>query len=205
MPDGTLKRIALACGTAAALVVGAPGVAHAATGQYTMTAGPGGICNFVMANDTTADGQFGGPDVWNGVVWLQLVTPLRGGLPVRATVSCSVQNNGVDWFTVLGPISGAGLIVGAGQIQFGEVLPTDSIEICAHVTMDGVTTVTCNPAVVTSVDDIAGNVIDGVLCPVFQAIAPVVNVARPVIDIDPVSGDIHILNNWIYDCPPYGV
>lgn len=190
-----MKRLALTCLTAGLLVAAAPGAALAAAG-YVMSAD--GICSFRVANDTSDGAQFGGPDVWNGVVWMAYETPLQGTTLATATVSCEATVNGVNQGTVLPSKTGQGPIADIGQIQFTAQV-TDVVALCDVVIMNSVTTRTCHPATVSPAP------VNLSLCELAKSLAPTVNpLAAPTVYIDPLTGDIHVLTLWILDCPPYG-
>lgn len=207
-----MRRLALLGTVAGLVVVAAPGASAATTGQYVMytAPAPNTICRFVAVNQALqTDLMIGAPDVWDVVVSLDYVTTISQGMPGTATVSCEITVNGAGHYVVLGPVSGTGVIAAAGRTGF-EAAPTDTVEICADVTVGSSTTVTCYPTVTTSVDDVANTpiaVLDQVLCGALTTVAPVVNgLGQPtVIRINPTYGDLYVAGFWVYDCPPYGV
>jgi hypothetical protein len=108
-----MKTGILACILGAFAVV-APPAAYGST-QYVMNA-DSGVCAFWVVDDASPGGVFGGPAVWDGVVYVKTGTP---------GVTCELKVNGVSQGTVL-----VGLP--AGLLQFTAAL-TNVVSICHHV------------------------------------------------------------------------
>jgi hypothetical protein len=186
------------------LVLGAPAPASAATGDG---------CGFDTVNDSTGL-LGGGPTTWHGVIYLSYVPPAGKS----ATASCEIYVNGVSQGIKLGPITGTGVVAGAGRLTF-TADDNDVVRLCMHVRVGTVT----QPDIcfegpgpdplepVYALVDTAWNAVNGVamlldptLCSALVRVAPTVNVLPPsVLRIDPTYGDVYVFGEPMWDCPPY--
>jgi hypothetical protein len=177
------------------LAVGTPITAHAAD-QYYMSARGG--CSFDVVNDASPGGQFGGPTVWSGIVYLA-VGWADGFGSSALTVSCELKVNGVSQGVVLGPTTGTVAAASVATLQF-TATSSDVVTLCEHVTVNATVVTSCATAQLFPV--VAP---DSLVCPVLVALAPTVDVIfnPATLYIDPVQGDLYIQGYVYWDCPPY--
>ncbi|MBV9098437.1 MAG: hypothetical protein JO079_10310 [Frankiaceae bacterium] len=128
---------ALVAGTAALTVaVLVPGASASAFGDSAR----GGCYAATASNDVVTNGQN------QGVIGDNSVTTDASGLPTAATVSCSIQVNGVEAPGTRQNYSGTGVQSGMSQVAF-TASSTDDVEVCQWVGYaDGSTDArTCKP------------------------------------------------------------
>ena len=184
--------------------VGSP-VAHA-TPSYHYVGG----CGMTVANDTTPGSQIGGPTQWNGEADIVAVATNENlGTPAATAsihVVCDLYINWSYAGTLL-TASGTGVALAAGPTSF-VASPWDVVHICETVDVHGDVHVTCYlatfvPAVPVPVANLVVNVLtvlDPTLCLLLGGAAP----GLPgTVDVDP-NGDVRVLGDTMYDCPPYG-
>jgi hypothetical protein len=209
---------------AAALVSGALVVPAAQASHANYTGG----CRFATVNDTTPDGTLGGQNTWNGQVNVVVVAtdPATGApTPANITATCEIQVNGVGQGVAL-TATGIGFAANAGTLQYVSA-DGDVVEVCTEVTLDSDPPVrTCVTATRTQIVPqpvidaliLVIDTLDALLVQIFDLINSILigldptictNLLVPlgpgvagVVDILP-DGDVYILGEFIWDCPPY--
>ena len=183
--------------------VGSP-AAHA-TPSYHYAGG----CGMTVANDTTPGSQLGGPTQWNGEFDIVAVATNENlGTPAPTAsirVVCDLYING-SWAGFLPSVSGTGVAVAAGSISF-IASPGDVVEICESVNVHGDPHVTCHLATTAGIPGPVANLVSTVLTVLDPTLCLLLGGAAPglpgTVDVDP-NGDVRVLGDTMYDCPPYG-
>jgi hypothetical protein len=167
-------------------------------------AGPG--CSFATLNDTT--GQLGGQNTWNGEIDVLVIATDGVGAPtptVPISVDCEMLINGVSQGVVL-HAEGIGIAANAKDFSF-TAEETDVVTICDHVNVGGTDYTNCADATTTElipqpVQD-ALLMLDPAICMVLMELynAGVTGVPG-VVEMEP-EGDIFVLGEPQWDCPPY--
>jgi hypothetical protein len=190
--------------TATLLTAGVPSAAHAAVGP-TFEAITGSTCSMMSVNDSLPGSPLGGQNVWTGFVYLSYVQANGVSLP-SVTVSCELRVNGATRATVLGPVTGTGVVSMGGQLQY-VAQPNDVVSLCAHVTSPGATTTECRDAgrtdaVPQAALDVAQAFVYPALCAELKAFALTVdNLAQPgIVYIAQTSGDLYLGGALVVDC-----
>jgi hypothetical protein len=174
-----------------------------------------GDCGFSTVNDTTPGGIFGGPTYWRGEISTYAVAFTADHLPAPTTqisIACELYINGTLVDTPL-TASGNGVVAAAGTFSF-TAEDTDVIQICNHVVVGGedhYTNCWDGGHGLPELYEVAQFLIDQVIpiidqidplvCTQFSALAPGI---PGVVDIQP-EGDIAVLGEPFWDCPPYDV
>lgn len=203
-----MKKILLVTLAIAAAAVGTP--AAQATGADTIRGG----CFFDTNEQATVTA---GQNV--GVIGDRSVTQDASGLPIDATVTCSILVDGVEAPGTRFSYSGAGVQEGVDRISFSAG-DADWVDICQVVAFaDGTTQTQCPPwqdqnfppqAFIDLLNDVFGaanaaevTYVDPAVCPAFVAAAG----SYGPITIEP-DGDVSVrdpldLIGLVWDCPPY--
>jgi hypothetical protein len=178
-----------------AIAVGAPSAAHAEGPQYVQSVD--GACGFRVANDATPSGRFGGTNVWTGIVYVAVVYGDASAPSVNA--SCRVRVNGVDQGVVLQANTGTGAVASVDKVVFTASWYTDTVSLCADVTVNGVATETCRDATKSLVHDPYP-----MTCSVLGDLRPAVNfLLNPDRLYIAGDGDLYLEGARFIDCPPY--
>lgn len=125
-----MPRMLLALCAVAALAL--PGPAHA-------DAPLSAECTADVTADNTPGGVLGGQNEWNGTITAHAVL----GVAESGTMSCVLVINAAEQGRVLGPLTGTGVIAGAGRLSF-TASAGDDVRFCADLATDvGGRTFTC--------------------------------------------------------------
>ncbi len=123
----------------AALLLAGPVPARAEATSYT------GRCVYTATDGLDPGGQPASMDIWQGVVSLVSVVRDGTGAPATAAGSCELVVDGESRGTVLGPVSGPGVLADAARIGFVAHWDAD-VRLCTHVTVAQTELTGCAPA-----------------------------------------------------------
>jgi hypothetical protein len=201
----------------ASVALGAP-AAPARAAQYDFR----GECGFDTLHEPLLSG-----DTWTGEVEVAVYAasvvpgptrPLYVPEPAVAVtdVWCEMLVNGVSRGNVLTAPDGTGFTAAVAPFSY-EALDTDVVDLCTHATVDGTPLVRCWqptywppeawPPEFYYVFDVLVAVVDAVgpvECEPLRALAPLNDAAPDVLHVDPETGDVDLLGEPFWDCPPYG-
>lgn len=170
----------------------------------------------LLAATSAPSPDYGPATTWTGIVGVAAVATTSDGLPLPTTsisVECRVYINGVPEGVWSGA-AGVGAAVAVAPRVFN-IDPDDVLTVCEFVTVGNEEHVHCGDATTTPFvpdpgKDAARIVVDRAndaafgpagawVCPVFANLGPgVPNVLELRGD-----GDVVVLDNVVYDCPPY--
>ena len=187
----------------AATAVAAVALAVPATASHVTAS-----CGFHSVSDADLTGG-----AWEGVMYGTIAAPGEDAVTIR----CEIRVNGV---AVTGTPTGGptpGVAVTAGEIRY-EATDVDSIESCAVYTTGHGTGTSCRRATTITIppcqtlgdcdvvaialetlSDIQVEEVDPKVCPMLAEHRPS---APPYVETDS-EGDVYVLGELFWDCPPY--